>query len=441
MKKYLYIILILSGIIAFSSCSDDEKNPGNPVLTPKTEFGSAMFGDSLVFTLDVADADVPLSTVKAQLYFDEEKVSETVIRTKTNGEYSGKIFIPYYANIPNGTATLKLILQNINFTITEQEYDLKLTRPDYPSLTLVTEDGEYEMKKVGLYNYEVTNEFPQKVKGYIKTPKLSDSGNEITFGWENAIIVEGTTNDISFSNYSAGKYTISFNTLTYQAAPFVVYEINGNEMQIVDENTYRIDMNLTKNQKIEIAGFSDLDDWWIDSDFFAKDADGNLTFVPIDGSYRITADFKNKYFIVETLKNGNPATLQADGSGAIWIIGDGVGKPLITSNTVGWDTSKGLCMAPIGGKKYQVTLVAGKTVKADDINFKFFHQKDWGGEFNNATLTTTSDVIFVGDGENGRDKGNLGIVSGKSLGVGSTYTFVVDLSKGNDNAVLTVSKK
>jgi len=98
-------------------------------------------------------------------------------------------------------------------------------------------------------------------------------------------------------------------------------------------------------------------------------------------------------------------------------------------------------MAPIGGKKYQVTLVAGKTVKADDINFKFFHQKDWGGEFNNATLTTTSDVIFVGDGENGRDKGNLGIVSGKSLGVGSTYTFVVDLSKGNDNAVLTVSKK
>ena len=55
-------------------------------------------------------------------------VSETVIRTKVSGqEYNGKIYVPYLANIPNGTATLKFILQNINFTITEKSYDVALS--------------------------------------------------------------------------------------------------------------------------------------------------------------------------------------------------------------------------------------------------------------------------------------------------------------------------
>lgn len=442
MKKYLYTILILSGIIAFSSCSDDDDKAGNPVLTPKTQFGNAMFGDSLSFTLDVADADVPLSTVKAQLYFDDEKVSETVIRTKTNGEYSGKILIPYYKNVPNGTATLKFVLQNINFTITEQVYDLAVSRPDYPYLTLVTEDAEYQMKRVGLYQYELKANLPQQVKGYIKTPVLSDAGNELTFGWKDDAVDLGSTENISFSNSVAGEYAITFNTSTYEASPFIIaYTINNEVMQRIDDDNFKIDLNLTQGNEVTIGGIDGVESWWIDSDYFKKDADGKLTFVPITGNYRITANFTNEYFIVEALKDGATATLQADGSGALWIIGDGIGKPSIASNTVGWDTSKALCMAPIGNKKYQMTLEAGKTVKANEINFKFFHQKGWGGEFKNDALTTTSDIIFVGDGANGRDAGNLGIVDGKTLETGATYVFVVDLSNGNDKAVLTVTKK
>src|SRR5690606_14584288 len=127
-------------------------------------------------------------------------------------------------------------------------------------------------------------------------------------------------------------------------------------------------------------------------------------FAPMSGDYRITANFSLKYFMVEKLLGGDLATLQPDGTGAVWIIGDGIGKPSIASNTVGWNPDKALCMAPIGDKKYQITVVAGTTVKADDINFKFFHQKNWGGEFKDE-VTTASDLIFVGDGDNGRDPG------------------------------------
>ena len=135
------------------------------------------------------------------------------------------------------------------------------------------------------------------------------------------------------------------------------------------------------------------------------------------------------------------STLQPDGTGAIWIIGDQVGKPSYTTNHVGWEPPKALCMAPIGDKKYRITLVAGESINDEEINFKFFHQKDWGGEYGSQSLTTESDVVFVGNGTNGRDNGNLGLVENTSLEVGATYVFTVDLSAGNDNAVLTVVKE
>ena len=98
-------------------------------------------------------------------------------------------------------------------------------------------------------------------------------------------------------------------------------------------------------------------------------------------------------------------------------------------------------MSPIGGKKYQLTVVGGQTVRTESINFKFFHQKDWGGEFGSASITTTSDIVFIGNGSNGADNGNLALTAGTTLETGTTYVFVVDLSAGIDNAVLTVTKK
>lgn len=444
MNNYKLIILLIAILTSFSACNDDEDSKGNPVINSKTSFkDGAMFGDSLQFTVEVSDSDVPLSTVKVQLYYSEDKVSETVIRTKTNGEYTGKLFIPYYKDIPNGTATIKLILQNIEFTIKEESHDLPLTRPDFPYLTFVTADKEYRMERVGEYQYKVTQDFPRKISGYIKAPVVGQYGNEINFGWTNDAITQNSIGNIPFSNSEAGEYTIAFNTFNYEASPFiVVYEINEVLLDRVDDNNYKIDLNLTKGQEIKVGGFDNFDDWWIDPDFFNKASNGKITFAAIDGNYRITANLQHEYLRVEVLDSGNnPASLQADGSGAIWIIGEGIGKPSVTANAVGWNTAKALCMAPLGNKKYQITVVAGKTLKADNINFKFYHQKGWGSEFSNTMLTTTSDLIFIGDKTNGRDPGNLGLYEGKTFKENTTYIFTLDLTDGNDKAVLSVTEK
>ena len=265
MKKNSYIILALAGMLSMNSCNDDEFLPGNPSMEIKAENADALFGDSLPFTIKASDVDVPLSTLKAQLFYGEEQVSETVIRTKTSGnDYTGKIFVPYYANIPNGKATLKYILQNIHFTTTEMTKELALARPDFPYLTLVDEEGkEYRMERQSMYKYSVTGDFSQKMKAYIKTPKVGENGNELTFGWENGTIEAGSTNAISFSNTEPGNYAIKFNTLTYEAEPFAKLKVNGEDMELVENDIYAIKLTLKKNDILAFEGVPDYDNWWL----------------------------------------------------------------------------------------------------------------------------------------------------------------------------------
>lgn len=437
MKKSIYITLALAGTLAIASCQDDDFLPGNPNMDIKTESADAFFGDSLPFTIKASDVDVPLSTLKARLFYGEEQVSETVIRTKTSGsDYSGKIYIPYYANIPNGKATLKYTLQNIHFTTTEKETELSVARPDFPYLTLVDEAGkEYRMERQSLYHYSISGDFSQKMKAYIKAPKVGENGNELTFGWENNTVEIGSTTFIPFSNTEPGNYAIRFDTYSYEAAPFAKLTLNGQEMELVENDVYTLGLNLRQNDKLIFEGVPGYDEWWIDPDFFEKQEDGTLKFLPIDGSYQITANGKKQYFSAVTLKDGVPAKLQEDGSGAIWAIGAGIGKPDVSSSEVGWTPENGLCMPQHTAKKYQLTFTAGVTMKAADIDFKFFHINKWdNGEFKGDAISTTSDLVEI------TESGNLHLQEGKQFERGGIYRFTVDVTKGNTKAVLTVEK-
>jgi hypothetical protein len=290
--------------------------------------------------------------------------------------------------------------------------------------------------------YAATEAFPSTdLPGYIKTPVLDDKGNEIVFGWEAGAVTNGVSEYIPFVSPVGGTYSVTFNTLTYEAGPFFEILFNGQKMHMVDKENFELDVELTQGQEITVEGLGDLADWWIDADYFIQEEVGLYNFAPISGKYRITANIPLQYFRVEVLDGNSPASLKEDGTGAIWIIGEHVGKPSVESREVGWEPSRALCMAPVGDKKYQLTVVGGETIRTDNINFKFFHQKGWGGEFGGNAISTSSDIVFIGDGENGRDSGNLGILPDVTLESGATYVFEVDLSAGNEAVVLTVTKK
>ncbi len=441
--KYWTISLIV--FIGLTACADnvtEMQQAGNPTMQIENQFSNVHFGDILPFVVTVND-DKPLSILTVKLYFGEEEMSKTTIRTKENGQYSGTINIPFLKDIPDGTATLEFELRNTTMKTAKTSFDVSVTRAKYPYLILVTEQGSYAMTPTSTPNeYAITEPFPSTdLPAIIKTPTVDQKGSEITFGWDAGAITQGVTESIPFSSSTGGAYTVSFNTKTYQATPFFEILINDEKLKMIDKENYEADINLTQGAELKVEGLDNLANWWIDTDYLTQKTPGVYTFVPISGKYRINANLKLKYFRIEALDGNSPATLKEDGTGAIWIIGQYIGKPSITTKEVGWNTSNALCMAPIGNKKHQITVVGGETINTDEINFNFFHQKGWGGSFISTNMTTTSDIIFIGDGKNGRDNGNLGILPNLKLETGATYIFTVDVAAGIDKAVLTVKKK
>ena len=449
MKKSIYIALALAGILSMNSCSDDEFLPGNPNMEVQGETLSALYGDSLPFTIKASDVDVPLSTLKARLFYGEELVSETVVRTKTSGsDYTGKVFVPYYPGTIDGRATLKFVLQNIHFTTTETEHQVTLSRPDFPYLTLVDEDGgEYLMKKTSLYNYSVTGRFPEHLKATIKSPKVGVNGNELTFGWDNNnVIAEGKNVDpINFAGKSSAAYDVTFNTLTFVASPLTSVLFDGEKMEAVDASNYKIQKTLTQGQTIAINGL-EVGDWWLNPDYFEKGEGGTLIFLPVSGEYRVNANLSKKYFSVTRMNGDKEATLSNDGHGALWLMGFGVGSPS-QDYQFGWNDGRNYCMPEISSKVYQFTAIAGpernstfgQRIRTDYVDCKFFYVNGYNqGEFG------SSNLLKLAPGSEAylkvADSGNIGLADGVNLEEGATYVLTVDLTAGNEKGVLSFKK-
>lgn len=429
--------MLAAGSMMVSCKEDDVKIPGNPVMEVSGNLGEAYFGQTLKFNVKASDSQVPLSTIHAELYFDSELVDQQVIRTKVSGEvYPVEINIPYIANIPDGQATLRLTLQNINFTITEQVFGVNVSHADFPYLTFVGDNGsEYKMERVSMYNYEVTDRFAAQMPGKIVTPPMGDL-DEVTFGYEGSEIKVNATKSIPFTNGAAGTYTISFNTFTMEGAPFTELFINGNLLEQVSDDVYQIDIpNLAKGGLITFEGFSDFENWWLNRDYFQKNDDGTVSFMAYDGNYRFIANTKLQYFQVVKLVAGAPGTLNQDGTGLPWILGEGIGYPSL-SNAPGWNEGKGIPMAPQSDRIYQVSVTGGIGIAVNGINFKIFGQDGWGTELTGDMLTSESNLIGVGHGDDGHDNGNLYLKDGVELEANVIYVITLDLTNGINSAIL-----
>ncbi len=458
MKNLKYLFLLLMSVVLATACSDDDevkKGGGKPVISVDGLAATAQFGDSIFFTVNCSDAGgVNLSTLKAYMEYGGEQVSSQVTRTKTEGSYKVALYAPLYKNVPDGNAQVRLVLQNIQLTKTEQVVDLALTRPHYDHITFVDSKGaELTLTPSASDPYLFTGTYSSSnrtFKGHFIAPKVGENGTEITFGQGNDDISEGVTDEIQF-NGNKGNNKVSFNVLTYAYGPTESDPEAATE--IVFSKTDNVYVGeLVQGHNYEFAGEAIINSsrWFYDSDWFTKNSDGTYTFNALTGIYTVKADFDNLGFRIWTMNDATTSgTLAADGSGALWIIGsECIGKPSVKANTVhGWWTGEDYdyCLTPIAEKVYQITLTIGKQLTATGINFKFFGQANWGIEFKGTTadyhLSTSSDTFLVGDGNDGHDNGNIYLIDGVTLQDGDTYVFTVDLTGGCNNGVLTIAKK
>ena len=415
-KIFKTAALALAGVLAVASC---QKTPEfiltdvGPETTVNSYTESTYMGADIKFSVDVNDKDFALSTLKAHLYYGATKVSDLTIRTKENGTYEGAIKAPLMKDIPNGIAELVFTSQNVGMGLTYDTVYVALKRPDFATLTLKTEEGdEYEMTKVEDkgYAYEVTGNFPEKVKAFIETPAINADGEVITIGWDGSALSAGHVNPIPFTAGLAGEYTISVDLMRLEAAPLGA----GNIVSTVE---------LKQGQVMDFGSVVDLNNWTLDYDYFIANEDfTEVKFRAVDGIYQLSYDIEKMWVKVEPVDaDGNLLTLSADGSGAPWVIGSGMGKPVVGP---GWNTEDGAYpMAQVADKVYQITFTAPGQVAVSGADFKFFHQKGWGGEF----LKSDYAEINLDPAFTMTDSGNI---QGKELKGGKSYKLVLDLTDG-----------
>lgn len=436
MKILKYIALPLLAIATMVGCKDDPElrvTDQGPQMNVVAVDAEAYFGSNIHFEVTMNDVR-PLSTLKAQLFFDEEMVAETVIRTKENGTYEGTVLVPFAPAIPDGTAKLALVGQNIEFGLTTIEQDVAVYRPQPEKIYFVSGDQEYEMARQSDYLYSVTAEFPQKPKGYFRTDELDVDGTIATFGWKSGSIAWDSTADIPLSNAVAGEYPITFDMFSFEATPFLKLMFAGSELGLRDgsDSQYIAAVALKQGETYTLEGL-DISAWTIDPDWFTSNGDGSMVCNVIDGYYLVQFDTAAEYVSAMTCDAaGVPAMFDtATGKGALYLVGEGLGKPNL-AGAPGWVPEKGLCLAPVAADKHQITATAGLSLKADGINFKFFGQNNgWGPvELKGDMLSCTSDLILVGQGVDGYDSGNVYLQEGKTFEPGGVYTFTLTWNGG-----------
>ncbi len=431
MKILKYIALPLLAIATMVGCQKDPElqiTDKGPQMTVESVSTEAYFGSNISFEVTMNDV-LPLSTLKAQLFFDDEMVGETVIRTKTNGTYSGTVLVPFAANIPNGPAKLALVGQNIQFGLTRIEQQVAVSRPQPEKIYLVMGEEKLEMARQEGYLYSVTADFPQKPKGYFCTDALDADGTIATFGWKNGSVVWDSTSEIPFSNAVAGEYAITFDMLSFEAAPFLKLMFGGKELSLAEgsDSQYIAVMALSKGKTYAFEGL-DISSWTVDTDWFTRNEDGSLAANVIDGTYKVIVDTNAEYITAMTCDANGVAAMfdTATGNGALYLVGEGLGKPNM-AGAPGWVPEKGLCLAPVAANTHQITATAGLNMQADKINFKFFGQNNgWGPvELKGDILSCTSDLILVGQGVDGYDSGNVYLQEGKTFEPGGIYKFTL----------------
>ena len=259
--------------------------------------------------------------------------------------------------------------------------------------------------------------------------------------------------------------------VTYPPIPSYELTINGTKMTHVSGYHFVYEGDMKQNQTYRFAGADVLSEaaWYYDSDFFTKNSDGSYTFKAVDGRYHVEADVNLKFFKVYGIDADNkPLTLQADGTGELWMRGNNYfGKPSYASNAANWgqDISQCHAFAQVRPKVYRMTLVVGKQIDESQFDLKNYFQPGNGGAFivNQSAQWDEKDALALSkkvasvsylkaDGSEMKVnvKGDEGIryfsgsnhfgknESNTPLTDGDAYEFTYDVTKGIDNASLTI---
>ena len=180
---------------------------------------------------------------------------------------------------------------------------------------------------------------------------------------------------------------------------FKARDIKGPAGPTINGTELPAELSVSQGDLLEVGNLN-LAETWVDPDFFEVSGTA-LKFKAVAGDYQFSYDKNSNWIKAVPMVDGARATYE--NGKALWIIGDGGGKPT-DANVVGWNTGEApLPMAQIGENTYQITLA----MKGDG-SVKIFGQSDWGIEWTSDKYSSFNGNGFfkLGDGVDG-DNGNI----------------------------------
>lgn len=442
MKKYIETIALMSLIVGFWACEDDDKVVRYPDSTPSIDAAvvaesEISYGDSIHLQVEVSDKVAPLSTLTVLIVVNEDTVTSEEIRTKGNSARVERTYgVPFEANRPDN-APVEVHLTATNVSGTEKEMVVSTTvakRPVISELYIVPDLGSGTATKLELvnadsliykasglpfktsFNYKLATKLDRFKRidwSGLVFGKVGDGIGLIDQSGESINATDATLVGISEFTFDALQFTsrVGGKLLEPVTTLDVMTDLPPKPTSLINNADFRGgDVYFGENVEVTFSGITtDLANS-ISPDYFEVTGANTAKFLGDTGLYKAYFLTTANYLYIEP----QPETLYPE---VLWICGTGFGRPSAPYEaTASWNWNSPLDYMPcrlVEPGVYQATMYCKNTPNTDGnkygtLDFKFFHKRGWWDEHEEWGVNYTVSPPFLGPSDT---NGNINVLS------------------------------
>lgn len=433
---------LLIGLLAISCQKQDEMffdpSAEAPVIGKLSLSQEQLqYGGSVKLNMEVTDADA-LSHVEIRLI-----ANQAVLYSKTlagNNQKTLKveeeIEVPFGRLCGGQLASLEVVATNKNVKTAEQSYGLLLERPEFAQLYLVVEEtGEEivlqrdESSPLTSYLYKAIVDLPNHTNVFIHSQPEKKG---LVWGFDAATNTceLASSRPVSLCDSQSTEEKVKeviFDAFSFEISPlkkemtvndvvFMLYKKNASDKDFVSNTLRAQNVSLTNGEEVRTE-LIDLDALKFDPDFFKLEGN-KLMYIGQTGNVTLYMNTLYNFVFVESTEN--PLAAGISYPEVLFVNGWGIGRPELWSYNPDWDFNQAVVFRKVSEDATQ-TVYSQTVIVSKWVQFKFYNQKDWGGELSCPDITFEDDN-FKAVEESGKP-GNYNI--SPSLGDDTSYKSAV----------------
>ena len=415
MKRIFQVLFLALIAIGYTACQPDsfrEVYPkGNPTVEAHMLTNEVLFGsDSISFEVKITEKATPLSTLSIKVIVGLNVIVNEEVRTPNlNFEQKFTYAVPFGPNMPEGEP-VKVYLTATNVEGTATDFilsDCVGHRPVLETMYVMPPTIDYKPLGKGKQMTWDEEKFVAYDLGYPKSIEclLAVVGTKFgridwnypVFGMKGdklSLITQeefesGVATSIQLSNDNIESIdTIQFDPMTFDlsfggkvAQPVSALDVNVDLAEVAGKTYRHAKIFFDPAIEVTISGVTNMATAY-NLDYMEL-KDGNVVkFLGEKGMYEVYYLSEEDYIVVEPLRD-------AVYPNVMWMTGVGFGLPVAAPKVQGgWgfdNLGQYIACRTVAPKVYQFTAYLKNGANADfetygSLNFKFFHQKGWGGE-------------------------------------------------------------